>query len=62
MWPFKKAQGEGHACSFCAKAQKDVKKLIAGPPGIFICDECVGLCNYILEQEPDHEGKTASQP
>lgn len=38
------------ACSFCAKPSGDVDKLIAGP-GVFICNECVGLCNDILEQE-----------
>ena len=37
-------------CSFCAKDDKHVKKLIAGP-GVYICDECVGLCNAILEEE-----------
>ena len=35
-------------CSFCYKSQHEVKKLIAGPGGIFICDECVGLCNEII--------------
>ena len=35
-------------CSFCFKSQHDVRKLIAGPAGIFICDECVGLCNEII--------------
>ena len=38
------------SCSFCTKSQKQVKKLIAGP-GVYICDECVGLCDTILEQE-----------
>jgi ATP-dependent Clp protease ATP-binding subunit ClpX len=35
-------------CSFCLKSQHDVKKLIAGPGFIFICDGCVGLCNAII--------------
>jgi ATP-dependent Clp protease ATP-binding subunit ClpX len=35
-------------CSFCLKSQHDVKKLIAGPGFIFICDECVGLCDQII--------------
>jgi len=40
-------------CSFCFKSQHDVKKLMAGPGGIFICDECVGLCNeYIAGRNP----------
>ena len=38
-------------CSFCGKAQKVVKRLIAGP-GVYICDECVALCNGILESNP----------
>jgi ATP-dependent Clp protease ATP-binding subunit ClpX len=37
-------------CSFCAKSQKQVRKLIAGP-GVFICDECIELCNEIIEEE-----------
>ena len=35
-------------CSFCGKTQKQVKKLIAGP-GVYICDECIELCNEIIE-------------
>ena len=37
-------------CSFCAKSQKQVKKLIAGP-GVYICDECIDLCNEIIDEE-----------
>jgi len=37
-------------CSFCGKSQKQVKKLIAGP-GVYICDECVDLCNEIIDEE-----------
>ena len=39
-----------YKCSFCGKSQDEVKKLIAGP-GVFICDECVSLCNSIIEEE-----------
>jgi ATP-dependent Clp protease ATP-binding subunit ClpX len=35
-------------CSFCYKSHRDVRKLISGPGGIFICDECVELCNEII--------------
>jgi len=47
-----KALGEGDLlkCSFCGKSQKQVKKLIAGP-GVYICDECIDLCNEIIEEE-----------
>ncbi len=42
--------GEILKCSFCGKSQKQVKKLIAGP-GVYICDECIELCNDIIEEE-----------
>ena len=38
-------------CSFCGKSQRQVKKLIAGP-GVYICDECVRLCDEIITEEP----------
>ena len=41
-------------CSFCGKSQKQVKKLIAGP-GVYICDECIDLCNEIIEEELDRK-------
>src|SRR5215469_3542416 len=47
----KKSEGDNRLkCSFCGKSQDQVKKLIAGP-GVYICDECVDLCNEILEDE-----------
>ena len=47
----RRRQGQGGlACSFCGKSQREVKKLIAGPT-VYICDECVGLCNEIIEEE-----------
>ena len=42
--------GELLKCSLCGKSQKQVKKLIAGP-GVYICDECIDLCNEIIEEE-----------
>ncbi|RIL08698.1 MAG: ATP-dependent Clp protease ATP-binding subunit ClpX, partial [Proteobacteria bacterium] len=39
-------------CSFCGKTQDEVRKLVAGP-GVYICDECVDLCNDILTEELD---------
>ena len=47
--------GEILKCSFCGKSQKQVKKLIAGP-GVYICDECVDLCNEIIEEEFAEKG------
>ena len=46
-------------CSFCGKSQEEVVKLIAGP-GVYICNECVNLCNLILRENED--GKSASVP
>lgn len=44
--------GEGRVrCSFCGKSEGQVRKLIAGPEGSFICDECVGICTEILDEE-----------
>ena len=40
-------------CSFCQKTEDQVRKLIAGPNGAFICDECVGICAEIIEEELD---------
>ena len=41
-----------NACSFCGKARDSVRRLIAGPGRIFICDECVRLCNEIIAEGP----------
>ncbi len=43
-------------CSFCGKSQREVKKLIAGP-SVYICDECIDLCNDIISEEKDRETK-----
>ena len=42
-------------CSFCGKSQDQVKKLIAGPNGAYICDECVDICAEIIEEEMEDE-------
>ena len=42
-------------CSFCGKSQKEVKKLVAGPAGVYICEECIGLCNDIIAEEVEAE-------
>ena len=46
-------------CSFCGKSQKQVQQLIAGP-GVYICDECVELCNEIIEERLAEAGEEAS--
>ena len=48
-------------CSFCGKSQEQVRKLIAGP-GVYICDECVDLCNEILDEELLDSSAPAPQP
>ncbi len=56
----KKSGGSGYGtlcCSFCGKSQKEVKKLIAGP-GVYICDECIDLCNDIIAEERGREENT----
>ncbi|MET8340537.1 ATP-dependent Clp protease ATP-binding subunit ClpX [Streptosporangium canum] len=44
-------KGDPLTCSFCGKSQQQVRKLIAGPAGVYICDECVELCNELIEEE-----------
>lgn len=50
----KYSENESLKCSFCGKSQRQVKKLIAGP-GVYICDECIDLCNEIIEEELGEE-------
>jgi len=59
----KKDEGSNVACSFCGKSQKEVKKLIAGPT-VYICDECIELCNDIIAEETTTgvEGGPSSVP
>jgi ATP-dependent Clp protease ATP-binding subunit ClpX len=52
--PRKDSQGEALRCSFCGKSQDEVKKLIAGPT-VYICDECIDLCNDIILEESSAE-------
>jgi hypothetical protein len=49
---------EGLCCSFCTKSHFDVLKLVAGP-GVFICNECIDLCNQIITEELDRNGGSA---
>ena len=44
-----------YRCSFCGKTQNQVRKLIAGNKGIYICDECVELCSEILQEDGTHD-------
>ncbi len=57
----KRDSGHGNlSCSFCGKSQKEVKKLIAGP-SVYICDECISLCNDILAEEVQKEERQQGQ-
>ena len=53
----KRDDGGNLSCSFCGKSQKEVRKLIAGPT-VYICDECIGLCNDIIAEESDKDETT----
>src|SRR5881275_1035364 len=48
-------------CSFCGKSQKEVKKLVAGP-SVYICEECIGLCNDIIAEEVEAESEESASP
>src|SRR5262245_49181565 len=52
-------RGGNLVCSFCGKSQDEVRKLIAGPT-VYICDECIDLCNDIIAEECDQEEGVAS--
>ena len=58
-----KMTGNDIRCSFCNKTQSQVRKLIAGPAGVYICDECIDICADILEEElEDDEREEAVRP
>ena len=46
-------------CSFCNKTQAQVRKMIAGPNGAYICDECIEVCSEIIEEELGYEEETS---
>jgi hypothetical protein len=57
MWPFTRPRPERTGdvfCSFCGKSRDEVRKVIAGPT-VYICDECIDLCNDIIAEECDQE-------
>jgi len=69
MWPFRRPRaekpgkppkaeepGKTYTCSFCGKSQDEVRKLIAGPT-VYICDECIDLCNDIIAEEVEQEAQ-----
>lgn len=56
-----KNSGSDIRCSFCNKSQNQVRKLIAGPAGVYICDECIDICSDILEEEFEDSGMPAEE-
>ncbi len=52
---------DGVRCSFCGKSQRQARKLISGPSGIYICDECVDICMGIIEDELEEEGSAKKE-
>ena len=56
----KRRDGDGLRCSFCGKGQDEVKKLIAGP-AVYICDECIELCNEIVEEEYEKDVRSGKK-
>ena len=63
-----KRQAIVYRCSFCGKSQEQVRRLIAGPNAVYICNECVALCQEIIDEEsalhpaPEHApGQSASE-
>ena len=48
-------------CSFCGKSKDEVRRLIAGPDGVFICDDCVDICKAMVD-ETNEKDKTAEVP
>src|SRR5688500_6429738 len=51
-----------YRCSFCGKTQEQVRRLIAGPGGVYICDECIELCREIIEEEAQQPAAKAKFP
>ena len=58
--PTPRGRNNDFRCSFCGKAQSQVKRLIAGPDSVFICDECVALCGQIITEESPAPSRDSS--
>ena len=49
-------------CSFCGRTENQVNRLISGPNGVYICDECVDICGRIIDDAEEDEGEGREQP
>jgi len=58
----KRTRSTTYRCSFCGKAREQVERLIAGPGGVYICSECVDLCQQIIQEERAHRQQGSSPP
>jgi thiamine-phosphate pyrophosphorylase len=58
----KRDQPHTYRCSFCGKSQQDVRRMVAGPGEVFICDECIALCGEIVREEERGQQPTAARP
>ncbi|GAA4610785.1 ATP-dependent Clp protease ATP-binding subunit ClpX [Actinoallomurus liliacearum] len=54
--------GDPLTCTFCGKSQRRVRRLIAGPAGVYICDECVAICNELIEDDEDGPAAAGAPP
>ncbi|HXG42557.1 MAG TPA: ATP-dependent Clp protease ATP-binding subunit ClpX [Dehalococcoidia bacterium] len=59
--PQRGGRSYSYHCSFCGKGQQEVRRLIAGPNGVYICDECVQLCNEIIREDMAPKGRPQVQ-
>jgi ATP-dependent Clp protease ATP-binding subunit ClpX len=62
MARFQNARSNTYRCSFCGKSQEQVECLIAGPGSVYICNECVALCQEIIEEGRTHQRAHTSAP
>ncbi len=60
--PAKGSSRVAHSCSFCSKSQDQVRRLIAGPGSVYICDECVELCREIVQKDASAAGRAKVRP
>ena len=60
--PDKKSSSHKYQCSFCGKSQEQVHRLIAGPGGVYICNECIDLCREIIEEEQGQARTPSPKP
>ncbi|HEU5329998.1 MAG TPA: thiamine phosphate synthase [Thermomicrobiales bacterium] len=58
----KRDQPQTYHCSFCGKSQQDVRRMVAGPGAVYICDECIALCGQIVREEESGQPTVTARP